>query len=281
MVHYKNALSIALRAGKVEEAIEDKEKALENWIERLTREAERLIDVVDRLDEESEDDFEIIRAKIASAEAALDDASDLCENEEYDEALIKVKEARDTLKEVMDLIKPILKEVRKGMLEQFKLHLRERIEALEVDVGKMKNFLSGTKMSEALSRFGRAKGLINQAENRLRNSQDDEALDDLDEASQELDDGIDEFDDGYVQGLRGTNQIRAQVQILEQMAEQYQRKGKDASEILGKIEELEGVLDEGLALLFKGQAFGANGILDRLRRNGWFDGMNFRNGPTN
>ena len=42
MVHYKNALSIALRAAKVGEVAEDREQALKNQIDRLVREADRL-----------------------------------------------------------------------------------------------------------------------------------------------------------------------------------------------------------------------------------------------
>ena len=178
----------------------------------------------------------------------------------------------------MDLLKPILQDVRKGLMEKFKLHLRERVEAAESDMGKMKGFLSGTRMSEALNRFGRAKGLVNRAENMLKNGQDDDALEDLDDASQELGEGITAVDDnGFSQGMMRTNQIRAQIQILKEMAEQYQRKGKDASDILAKIVELQSTLDDGLGMMAKGEINSANGFFDKVKKDGWF-GVMPRNG---
>ena len=174
----------------------------------------------------------------------------------------------------MDLLKPILHDVRKGLLDKFKLHLRERVEAAESDMGKMKGFLSGTRMSEALNRFGRAKGLVNRAENMLKNGQDDDALEDLDDASQELGEGITAVDDnGFSQGMMRTNQIRAQIQILKEMAEQYQRKDKDASDILAKIVELESTLADGLGMMSQGEINGANGFFDKVKKDGWFGAM--------
>jgi hypothetical protein len=61
-------------------------------------------------------------------------------------------------------------------------------------------------MSETLNRFGRAKGLVNRAENMLKNGLDDDALENLDDASQELGEGITTVDaNGFSQGMMRTN----------------------------------------------------------------------------
>jgi tetratricopeptide (TPR) repeat protein len=274
MVHYKNALSIALRAAKVGEVAEDREQTLKNWVQRLSSEINRFEEVIHNNVEETLQGSSGITPKITSAKAALVLASTLIGQEKYDEALAKIKEARDYLKEAMDLLKPILKDIRKGLMEKFMLHLRERVEAAESDMGKMKGFLSGTKMSEALIRFGRANGLVNRAENMLKNGQDDDALEDLDDASQELGEGITVVDDnGFSQGMMRTNQIRAQIQILKEMAEQYQRKSKDASDILAKIVELQSTLDDGLGMMSNGEINGAYGFFDKAKKDGWFGAM--------
>ncbi len=274
MIHYKNALSIALRAAKVGEVAEDREQALKNQIDRLLREAKILEELVTKVDPETDETLSGITLEINSARTALTGATSLIEQEKYDEALIKIKEARVDLKDAMDLLKPILHDIRKGLMDKFKLHLRERVEAAESDVGKMKGFLSGTKMSEALNRFGRAKGLVNRAENMLKNGLDDDAFEDLDKASQELGEGITAVDgNGFSQGMMRTNQIRAQIQILKEMAEQYQRKGKDASDILAKIVELQSSLDDGLGMMAKGEINSANGFFDKAKNDGWFAAM--------
>ena len=43
MIHYKNALSIALRAAKVGEVAEDREQALENQVERRLRKLDLIL----------------------------------------------------------------------------------------------------------------------------------------------------------------------------------------------------------------------------------------------
>jgi DNA-binding FrmR family transcriptional regulator len=276
MMHYNKALIIALKAAKVGELAEDRKQALENWVERLTSEADRLTAVLANV--ETEVDLTGITTKITSARATLVEASALISAEKYDEALTKIEGARDDLKEAMSLLKPILMDVRKGLLNKFKLGLRERLEATENDMGKLKGFLSGVRMSEALSRFGRAKGLVDSAETMIQNGEDDDAVDELDAASQELGEGIGEVDDGYSQGMMRTNQIRAQLQVLKEMVEQYQRSGKDASDTLAKIEELQSSLDEGLVMLFNGEVKGANGVFDKARKGGWLDRMTLKGG---
>ena len=54
MVHYKNALSIALRAAKVGEVAENSEQALKNQIDRLLREAKILEELLTNVDPETE-----------------------------------------------------------------------------------------------------------------------------------------------------------------------------------------------------------------------------------
>jgi hypothetical protein len=57
------------------------------------------------------------------------------------------------------------------------------------------------------------------------------------------------------------------------MTEQYQRKGKDASEILAKIVELQSTLDDGLSILAKSGMNSANGFFDKSKKDGWFGAM--------
>ncbi|MCX6643345.1 MAG: hypothetical protein NTV15_08150, partial [Candidatus Bathyarchaeota archaeon] len=98
MVHYKNALSIALRAAKVGEVAENKGKALENWVQRLTSEIKRFEEIVLNNVEETLRESSGITPKIASARAALVQASTLIDEDKYDEALVQIKLARDDLK---------------------------------------------------------------------------------------------------------------------------------------------------------------------------------------
>ena len=179
----------------------------------------------------------------------------------------------------MDLLKPILRDVRKGLLEKFKLHLRERVEAAENDMGKMKGFLSGTRMSEALNLFAEQRVLSIAQRICLRMVRMMTRSKDLDDASQELGEGITAVDgNGFSQGMMRTNQIRAQIQILKEMAEQYQRKGKDASDILAKIVELESTLADGLGMMSQGEINGANGFFDKVKKDGWFGNASQRLG---
>ncbi|MCX6649913.1 MAG: hypothetical protein NTV61_11100 [Candidatus Bathyarchaeota archaeon] len=263
MTHFKNAMTLAIRAGKTEDkTTEDENETLTHQVERLTGEAERLSEVLKNLNDAGKN-VTAIEAKVASANASLTSASTLIGEGKYDEAAAAVKEARDSLREAMQLLKVLLKDVRKDLMEQFKNRLHDRLNATEDDLGTLKGHVKDSNMTAAMTRFGEANGFIKRAETRLKNGEDDNALNDLEEASNEFNLGLNEVDNnGYSQGMRQTNTIRAQIQVLQELAATLKEQGKDTSAVDAKIQELQTLLDEGMGMMQNGNAGGANKLFE-------------------
>lgn len=259
MNHFKNAMSLALRTTKVEEDEEEhRVESLQHQVERLTTEVERFETVLSNLNDAGQN-VTAIRAKVDEAKPHLANATTLIGQGNYTEAATELKAAKDDLQQAMQLLKPMLKEVRKGLMEKFKLNLKARINSVEDDLDKIKDHLMGSSMSAAMSRIGNANGLLKRSENSTNAGDDDDAVTDLDNASEELDNGIASVDgNGYAYGMGQLNMIRAQIQVLQEMADKLTQQGKDATELLTKIQELQATLDQGLSQMQGGNVNGAN-----------------------
>jgi len=277
MTHFKNAMTLAIRAGRVEDTTtEDDNETLTHQVERLTGEAERLSEVLTNLSDAGKN-VTVIEVKVESANASLTSASVLIEEGKFDEAVAAIKDARDSLHEAMQLLKSLLKDVRKDLMEQFKNRLHERLNATEDDLDTLKGYVKDSNMTAAMNRFGAANGFIKRAENQLTNGEDDDALDDLEEAVNEFNLGLGEVDNnGYSQGMRQTNTIRAQIQVLQELAETLKEQGKDTSAVDAKIQELQALLDEGMGMMQNGNAGGANKLFEDAEKKN--NGMGHSNG---
>ncbi len=262
MIHFKNAMTQAIRSGRIEDTVEDDNETLTDQIEKLSDYAERLTEVLENIDDESLNVTEI-EGLVDSAQDSLGAATVHVEAGEYEEAAVDIKDARTSLHDAMQLLKNTFKEVRKGLMEEFKDKLRARMNATEDDLDELNDCIDEQNMTSARRRFGNANGLLNRSEEELRDGQDDDALDDLEEASEEFEDGLDDLDDdGYSSGMKNANQIRAQIQVLEELAEQMEEDGQDASAVYAKIAELQALLDEGMGMMKNGNANGANDLFE-------------------
>ncbi len=259
MKHFKNAMSLALRIANVEEDAEEHLKeSLQHQVDRLTSEVERLEVVLGNLVEAGEN-VTAIQVILNGTKPHLTNATALIGQGNYTAAETELKAAKDDLRQATQLLKPLYKEVRKGLMEKYKLNLKARIDSAEDDIGKLKDYLNEAGFSAAMARIGNANGLLQRFENRLKDGDDDDAVNDLEDASEELDDGIAEVDtDGYSYGMGQLNKIRAQIQVLQEMADLLTSQGKDATEFLNKIQELQATLDQGLSQMQGGNVDDAN-----------------------
>ena len=274
MNHFKNALVLALKTARVEENMDDhRQKVLEQQAEKLTNDAERLTEVLDNL-EAAGKDVSAMRAKVAEAVASLATVETLIGQGKYDEATTAIKAARDSLQEAMQLLKPLLQTMRKELMEKFRFKLQERLNATKGDLNNLKEKLMNTNTNAVMNRLGVANGLIKRAETRITSGQNDDAMDDLEEATNELNACLNEVEDsGYSQGMMQSNTIRAQIQVLQEMAEKLTEKGQDASAITAKIQELQSLLDEGLGMMQGGNVGGANKVFGDAEQKGRSDDM--------
>ncbi len=263
MVHFKNAMTLAIRAGKIEDTTtEDDNATLTEQVEKLTGDAERISEILENMADE-EMNVTAIEDAVESAKDSLTSAAEHIENEEYEEAVADIKAARSSLHEAMQRLKTLLKDVRKGLMGQFKERLRARINATESDLDELDDCIQDQNMTSARRRLGNANGLLKHSEDKLAEGDDDDALDDLEEASEEFDEGLSDLDDdGYSNGMKNANQIRAQIQILEELASTMEEQGQDASAVYAKIEELQTLLDEGIDMMRNGNANGANDLFE-------------------
>ncbi|MDP2900949.1 MAG: hypothetical protein Q8O47_08270 [Candidatus Bathyarchaeota archaeon] len=259
MKHFKNAMSLALRTANVEEDVEEhRRESLQHQVERLTREVERIEVVLGNLVEAGEN-VTAIQVILNGMKPHLTNATALIGQGNYTAAETEIKAAKDDLRQATQLLKPLYKEVRKGLMEKYKLNLKARIDSAEDDIGKLKDYLNEAGFSAAMARIGNANGFLKRFENRLKDGDDDDAVNDLEDASEELDDGIAEVDtDGYSYGMGQLNKIRAQIQVLQEMADLLTAQGKDATELLNKIQELQATLDQGLSQMQGGNIDDAN-----------------------
>ncbi len=259
MTHFKNAMALALRTANIEESVEEHRlEALQHRVERLTTEIDRIETVIGNLAEAWENVTEV-QATTDAAKAHLANATTLIDEGNYTAADTELRAANDDIQQALQLLKPICKEARRAMMEKFKLNLKARINSAQDDIGKIKDHLNNTGVSAAMARIGNANGLLQRFENRLKDGQDDDAVDDLEDASEELDNGLASVDNnGYSYGMGQLNKIRAQIQVLQEMADLLEKQGKDATAILNKIEELQATLDAGLGQMMGGNVNGAN-----------------------
>jgi type VI protein secretion system component VasK len=144
-------------------------------------------------------------------------------------------------------------------------------------MNNLKEKLMNTNMNTVMNRLGVANGLIKRAETRITSGQDDDAMGDLEEATNELNACLNEVEDsGYSQGMRQTNTIRAQIQVLQELAETLKEQGKDTSAVDAKIQELQALLDEGMGMMQNGNAGGANKLFEDAEKKN--NGMGHSNG---
>ncbi|MFA5869005.1 MAG: hypothetical protein WC941_04825 [Candidatus Bathyarchaeia archaeon] len=258
MKHFKNAMSLALRIANVEEDAEEHLKeSLQHQVDRLTSEVERLEVVLGNLVEAGEN-VTAIQVILNGTKPHLTNATALIGQGNYTAAETEIKAAKDDLRQATQLLKPLYKEVRKGLMEKYKLNLKARIDSAEDDIGKLKDYLNEAGFSAAMARIGNANGFLKRFENRT-NDGDDDAVTDLEDASDELDDGLASVDgNGYGYGMGQLNKIRAQIQVLQEMADLLTAQGKDATELLNKIQELQATLDQGLSQMQGGNVDDAN-----------------------
>jgi len=263
MNHFKNAMTLAIRAGRPEDFHHDDEnETLTHQIEMLGDEVERISEVLDNISDSQ--NVTAIQMLVQSAEASLTLASTYVEAGNYTEAATAAKSARDDLRDAMQQLQALLKDVRKGLMERFKERLRERINATETELDELGgNIMNATN---ARHRFGLARGFINRAEQQIANGTDDDALNDLEEATNEYAHGLCDIDNnGYSQGMKQTNTIRAQIQVLEELLAKMKEQGQDTSAVEAKIAELQALLDEGMGMMQNGKVDDANDLFEGHR----------------
>ncbi len=265
LTQFRNAMSIALKTAKVES--ENKQgDILTTQADRLAKQVATIQVVVDRLKQNGyTKNVTVIQADLNKATSHITTARSLITAGKYNLTIPELKAARDDLQSGITLLKDLLKDLRHDMMDKFKLHLNERITAAEDNIGKMGKYLSKDKVKGVLESLGNAKGLMNRAGNGL-NSDDDETADDLNEASQEVNAGVSSVGNGYGQGMRQANLIRAQIQVLQEMAVKLEKRGQDTSDITAKIDELQSALDQATTQMMSGNAAAANSIMDAVKK---------------
>ncbi len=275
MVHFKNAMVLAIRAGNIQDETLDENQTLTLQVNKLKSEAERISEVLVSLSDSGKNVTEI-EVKVASANAKLTNATALIADGDYKAAAVVIKEARDDLHDAMQLIKGQLKEVRRSLMEQFKERLRARLNSTETDLESLGQRIGLGNVNVAKNHLGAANGFINRAEAWLKSGKDDDALNDLGEALDEFNQGLGAIDNnGYALGMKNTNAIRAQIQVLEKMAERLRAHGLDASGVEAKIQGLRTLIEEGMEMMENGAASGANSIFGKSD-TGWGTWRNHR-----
>jgi hypothetical protein len=267
MAQFKNAMTLAIRSGKIETP-EDENATIRLQVERLQKESERISEVLTALSAAGSN-VTAIEAKVTAANVSLASASSLVQAGNYTEAATAIKAARDDLKDAMQMLKTLYMQVRKELMLQYKNHLRERLNSTKGDINKLKDYLIAGNMTAAFKNFGSVESYIKRCEDRMNATDDEDALNDLEAANREFGNGIRALDsNGYSQGVGSTNNIRAQIQVLQQLEAKLKKSGQDTSAIEAQIAELQSTLNEGMGMMQNGNANGANKIFQAHGHSG-------------
>ncbi len=269
MNQFKNAMTLSLKIAKVEANIyEQRFEILQRQVDRMTSDAKRISQVLSNLNDAGKD-VTTARAKVAEANVSLILANTLIAGAKYDEAVTAAKAAKDSLQEALQLVRPLIQSVHRDMIDKFRLNLQQRVNATRGDLEKLGENLKNSNMNSMMGRLGSANGLIQSAKSKMGAGDDDEAVNDLVAASNDLTTTISTIGDtGYSQGMMQTNMIRAQIQVLQDLAKTMKKQGKDTSAIEAKITELQSSLDQGLGQMMSGDVSSANKILEDAGKKG-------------
>jgi hypothetical protein len=273
MSHFRNALALSLEDPKNGYGYTPSQReTLTHRIEKLKDNLNELSELISNL---AEDDANLstLKALTESAESSLTLASTKLDEDNYDEAALALTAVQENLQEAMQLIKSNLNHYRRGLVAQFSNRLRERINASSDDLGQLSSQIQASYVITATQRLGEANGLITQAENRLQEGLHEDAINSLEEASNRFRLGLGELGDNDLsQGLMQLNMVRCQIQVQQGLAERLRIRGQDASTVEAHIQELQGLVDEGMRRMRQGDYSGANGLFGEAAQGGQYYG---------
>jgi len=269
LVHFRNAIAIATRADKAQEKQEENRAIL------LTQQADRLQTLITKIEDSIAQvnqqtyasDISAIETQLSPAKTLITDAKVLIKAGSLDDAAAKLKTAGQDVQQALALYKGLVGKIRSAMLGDFKFHLKERLSAAEEDLKKMQPNLSLGAFNSAMASLGNAKGMVGKADDHEKAGRGDDEVNDLDEASQAVNVGLGGVGNAYGKGLMQVNLLRAQINVLQVMANQVIRKGGSATDIKAKIAQLQSLLDEAVGNLQGGNPDLANSLVDQARQN--------------
>ncbi len=281
MNKFRIAMTLAIRNAKNGyEYTASPSEVLSRKVEMLSDEVEKLSAVIANLGESGED-VAAIDALIESARTSLGSAVTKINNGDVSEAAGALAAAQIGLQDAKQILKPLVVGLREGLMEQFKNHLKARLSASIGDLDKLRDQVQVVNMNAAAQRLGYANGLITRAEMRLSEGMFDEALSDLEAASKEFGLGLRDVDKGSLsQGLMQVNVIRCQIQVQQGISERLRRQGQDVSALDSHILELEKLVEDGMGMMIRGDASGANGLFDNTQQGGQYYGGGPGNGDA-
>jgi hypothetical protein len=260
MALFKNAMTLAIRVGRVEEHDDDLNATLKYQIERLQKESARLQKVVTSL-ANAGNNVTNIQSKITAASASIAVASGQLKASNYTQAQMSIQDAKGYIQDAMHLLKDLYKGIRRSLMLEYKNHMWERLNAIRGDLGKLNTYITSGNLMAAFKNFGSVESYIRNCEKKMDDGNDDDALSDLESASTEFNNGIGALDsNGYSTGVRNTNAIRAQIQALEQYEASLRRRGKDTNDVENEITRLQALLDEGMGMMQRGKVNDANNV---------------------
>jgi tetratricopeptide (TPR) repeat protein len=272
MRHFRNGLALSLGDAEGYEYVPSKNETLTHRIENLNDKLNQVSELIENLDEDDAN-LPTLTTLLESAESSLALASIKMEEGNYDEAAQALTAAQVNLQETMQLIKSNLNHYRRGLVAQFANRLCERIGASGDDLDQLNDHIQASYMNSATQRLGEANGLTAQTENRLQEGLDEDAINGLEEASSRLRICLGDLgNDDLSQGLIQLNMIRCQIQIQQGVAERLRRRGQDASTVEAQIQELQGLVNEGMRRMRMGDYSGANGLFGDAVQDGQYYG---------
>lgn len=272
MNHFRNALVLALGETEGYEYTPSQRETLTYRLEMLVDKLSQASALVSNL---SQDDLNLptLTSLLESAESSLTLASSKIGEGSYDEAAQALAASQKDIQDAMQIIKSNLNQYRRGLVTQFAGRLRERINSSRTDLDQLSNQIQVSYMYTATQRLGEANGLNTRAENRLQEGLDEDAISGLNEASSRFHLGLSELgNDDLSQGLIQLDLIRCQIQAEEGVAVRLRLRGQDASALASQIQDLQGLVVEGLRRMRMGDYSGAIGLFGGAAQGGQYYG---------
>jgi len=231
-------------------------------IERAYTYLERFNGTADRLFEEGYD-VEEVRAALEEANYILEEAEELLDLGDIDDATQKLAEARGIIGRSMGLLHSTAKRVKAVKTERFLEHVESRIQSVEESINRLRHHIAEGQI--VLNALKNTRTKLWMIRSRLAAGEVEEVVEDLDNMVGEIDDEVDELNGRSISVfIKEMNRLEAKIRVLKATAEKWAKRGADTSEVEEELQSARGLLEEMMTQLEEGDTEAAEELLEEI-----------------
>jgi len=203
---------------------------------------------------------------LAEAESYLDEAEEALGDGENSTAARNLAATHNIMGRLKGLINSVIKEHKNAQVDKFIEQAESRFNGLEDKIERLSDQLSASESGDIKNALKNAAKNMNEFRERRENENADDLLDDLDDAVKDVDEEIEEIGGKEVGNtLKQMNQVEARLMVLKNSRAKLARKYGDISEVNGEFDEAEGILEDMMDEMEKGNVNNTKALVSQVR----------------